>query len=163
MIVRGALLKLTVHWNNSLQTIDMQIVESKLTPVYSGGSCPSSLFKPHMTNDSNVVTEVFSVKSLQVQKLHLEPIPLKKYSYGDVEMILGQDMFHCLRPLEYFETHRKNTPIALRLPLGWALSGPSPSSSGLFPTCCEAVTRKETDSKLVDQIRSWYDIESYGA
>ena len=56
-------------------------------------------------------------------------------SYGDLEMILGQDMFQCIRPLEFLQTNRKNTPIADRLLLGWVLSGPLPSTWGLFSTC----------------------------
>ena len=78
-------------------------------------------------------------------------------------MIFRRDMFHCIRPLEYFETERKNTPIAIRLPLGWVLSGPLPSTLGLSLTCFNAVTQSETDSKLADQIRAWYDIEPYEA
>ena len=78
-------------------------------------------------------------------------------------MILGQDVFHAIRPLEYFETDQKDTPIAVRLPLGWVLSGPLPSTSGLFSICFKSVTESEEDSKLADQLRSWYDIESYGA
>ena len=94
---------------------------------------------------------------------HLEPITLKKYSFRDVELIHGQVVFHCIRPLEYFKTDRKNTPIAVRLPLGWVLSGPLPSTSGLISTCFMAVTQRETDSKLADQNCRWYDIESYWA
>ena len=41
-------------------------------------------------------------------------------------MILGKDVIHCIRRLECFETDRKNTPIAVRLPLGWVLNGPLP-------------------------------------
>ena len=48
--------------------------------------------------------------------------------------------------------------------MGWVLSGPLPSTSGLFSTCFKAVTtNKDTDSELAEQLRSWYDIESYGA
>ena len=78
-------------------------------------------------------------------------------------MILVQVMFHCICPLEYCENGRKNTPIAVRLPMGWVLSGPLPSTSGLFLSCFEVVTQREFDPKLADQLRSWYDIESYGA
>ena len=79
-------------------------------------------------------------------------------------MILGQDVFQFIRPLEYFDSDRKNTPVAVRLSLGWVLSGPLLSTSGLFSTCFKAVTtHKDTDSELAEQLRSWYDIESYGA
>ena len=44
------------------------------------------------------------------------------------------DMFHVIWPLEYFETDQKGTLIALRLPLGWVLSGLLPSTSRLVWT-----------------------------
>ena len=78
-------------------------------------------------------------------------------------MILGQDMFHVIQSLEYFETGGKGTPIAVRNPLGWVLSGPLPSTSRLFSTCFKAGTQIESDFNLADQVRSWYDIESNGA
>ena len=65
--------------------------------------------------------------------------------------------------LEYLEADRSNTPIAVRLPLGWVLSGPLPFTTGLFSTFFKAVTSSENDSILAEQLRSWYDIESYGA
>ena len=139
-------MKLTVHGINSRQTIDTQFVELRLTPVLSAGSCPSSVFKPYVRKNLNVGTEVVDVESLQVKCPHLEPIPLEKYSYGGVEgveTILGQDMFRCIHPLEYFDSDRKNTPIAVHVPLGWVLSGPSPSFLGLFSTCFKAVTQRK--------------------
>ena len=111
----------------------------------------------------HVGNDVIDVDQLKQQYPHLEPVALSKYSYGDVEMILGQDVFHSIRPLEYFEADRKNTPIAVRLPLGWVLSGPLPSTSGLVSTCFKAVTQSESDSKLADQLRSWYEMESFAA
>ena len=79
-------------------------------------------------------------------------------------MILGQDVFHSIRPLEYFESDLKDTPIAVRIPLGWVLSGPLPSTSGLVSTCFKTfVTQNESDSKLADQLRSWYELESFAA
>ena len=103
------------------------------------------------------------VNSLKILYLHLEPVLLKENSYGNGEMNLGQDVFHCIRPLQYFETDRKNTPKAVLLPLGWVSSGPLPSTLGVISTCFKAVTQRETDSDLVDQIRRWYDIESHWA
>ena len=78
-------------------------------------------------------------------------------------MILAQDVFHCIRLLEYFEADRPKTPIAVRSPLGWVLSGPLPCTTGLFSNCFKAVTNSENDSVRAEQLRSWYDIESYGA
>ena len=78
-------------------------------------------------------------------------------------MILGQEVFHSIRPLECFEPDRKHTPIAVRLPLGSVLSGPLASILGPLSTCFRAVTQSESDSKLADQLRSWYEKESFAA
>ena len=161
--VKGLPTKLTVHGINSQQVVDTQIVELKLTPVHSGGSCPTFDVKPYVRKNLHVGNDVIDVDQLKQQYPHLEPVALSKYSYGDVEMILGQDVFHSIRPLEYFESDQKNTPIAVRLPLGWVLSGPLPSTSGLVSTCFKAVTQCESDSRLADQLRSWYEMESFAA
>ena len=121
------------------------------------------MVKPYVRRDLNVGTEVNDVTPLKVLYPQLEPIPLKKYSYGDVEMILGQYFFLCIHPLEYSGNDRKITPIDVRLGLGWVFSGPLPSTLGFFSTIFKVVTQREIESQLVDQIRSWYDIESYGA
>ena len=112
----------------------------------------------------HVGNDIIDVDDLKQQYPHLEPNALRKYSYGDVEMILGQEVFHSIRPLEYFESDRKDTPIAVRIPLGWVLCGPLPSTSGLVSTCFKTVvTRNESDSKLADHLRSWNELESFAA
>ena len=79
-------------------------------------------------------------------------------------MTLGQSVFLFIRPLVYFESDSKNAPVAVHLSLGWVPSGPLPSTSGMFSTCFKAVTsNKDADSELGDQLRSWYEMESYGA
>ena len=76
-------------------------------------------------------------------------------------MILGQDVYHAIRPLEYFSVDEKRSPIAVRLPIGRVLSGPLPLSSCITSTCFKV--NIEHDNELVSQVKSWYDIESFGA
>ena len=161
--LKGLPTKLKVHGINSQQVIDTEIVELKLTPVHSGGSCYAFSVKPYVRKTLHVGNDVIDVDYLKTIYPHLEPIALKTYCYGDVEMILGQDVFHSIRPLEYFESDRKNSPIAVRILLGWVLSGPLPSTSGLVLTCFKAVIQSESDSQLADQLRSWYEMESFAA
>ena len=68
------------------------------------------------------------------------------YNYSDVEMI-------------YFQGRDENTPAALRMPIGWVLSGLLPS-----PICVRATTFKCNfeDVALADQVKKWYEQESYG-
>ena len=53
------------------------------------------------------------------------------YNYSDVEMILGQDVFRAIKPLEYYQGGNQNTPVAVRVPIGWVLSDPLPSPIGV--------------------------------
>ena len=76
-------------------------------------------------------------------------------------MILEQDVYHAIRPLEYFSADEKRSPVAVRLPIGWVLSSPLPSSSCLTSTCFKV--NIEHDNELASQVKSWYDIESFGA
>ena len=105
--LKGVPTKLTVHGINSQQVVDTEIVELKLTPVHSGGSCSAFNVKPYVRKTLHVGNDVIDVDSLKTIYPHLEPIALKTYSYADVEMILGQDVFHSIRPLEYFESDPK--------------------------------------------------------
>ena len=49
--------------------------------------------------------------------------------------------------------------MAVRLPVGWALSGQLPSSSGLLSTCFKCNAK---DVDIVSQVKAWYELESYG-
>ena len=142
---QATLLKLSVNGIISDQTTDTEIVELKWTQVNGSGSCLAFVVKPYVRKDLNFGTEVLDVELLQVQYPHIEPIPLKKYSCGDIEMILDQQMFQCIHPLKYFEIDRENTLIAVCLLLGGVLSGPRPSTSGLFSTYFKTLTQKEAD------------------
>ena len=74
-------------------------------------------------------------------------------------MILGQDVFHAIKPLEYFQGRNQNTPVAVRMPIGWVLSGPLPSPIGVRATTFKCNVE---DVALADQVKKWYELESYG-
>ena len=55
--VHGTPTKFTVHGINSNQVVDTQLVELKLTPVHSGGSCSPFIVKPYVREDLKVGTD----------------------------------------------------------------------------------------------------------
>ena len=116
---------------------------------------------PFVKGSLNVGSDIINVQALQVTYPHLAVLDPVTYSYKDIEMILGQDVYHAIRPLEYFSADEKRSPVALRSHIGWVLSGPLPSSSCLTSTCFKV--NIEFDNELASQIKSWYDIESFGA
>ena len=90
---------------------------------------------------------------------HLQSIKPIVYNHSDVEMMLGQDVFHAIKLLEYFQEGNQNTLVAVRMPIGWVLSGPLPSPIGVRPTTFKCNLE---DVALADQVKKWYDLESYG-
>ena len=116
---------------------------------------------PYARETLNVGSDIIDVKSMQEIYPHLAVLDPVRYSYAEIEMILGQDVYHAIRPLEYFSADEKCSPFAVRLPIGWVLSGPLPSNSSLVSTCFKA--NIEQDFELACQVKSWYHMESYGA
>ena len=104
---------------------------------------------------------MINIEALQETYPHLAVLDPVIYCYGNIEMILGQDVYHAISPLEYFAADEKCSPFVVRLPIGCVLSGPLPSSSGLVSNCFKA--NMEQDFELTSQVKSWYDMESYGA
>ena len=120
------------------------MVELKLTPVHSGGSCSSFTVKPYVRDQLTIGNDVIDVDEFKTCYPHLELIALSKNSYTDVKMVLGQDVFNAIQPLEYFESDRRINPVAVRLPLSWVLSGPLPSTTGLFRHASKLLPNKST-------------------
>ena len=86
-------------------------------------------------------------------------MPSLTYQYSDVEMIWGQDCFHANRPLETQGDKSRKSPFAVRLSIGWVLSGHLPSSLGFSSHCFKSSVE---DNSLIEQVKSWYELESYG-
>ena len=158
--LKGTPLKLTVNGINTQETITTESVQVTVQPIGEDTCSPFDLL-PYVKTNLRVGSDIIDNTAIQEKYPHLSVLPNKTYDYANVEMILGQDAYHAIRPIEYFETESKSSPVAVRLPLGWVLSGPLPYSSGLVSTCFKAVAKQ--DSELATQIKSWYDMESYGA
>ena len=83
---------------------------------------PSTLF---VKESLNVGSDITNVQALQETYPHLATLDPVTYSYKDIEMIPGQDVYHAIRPLEYFPANEKRLPVAVCLPIGWVLRGPT--------------------------------------
>ena len=62
-------------------------------------------------------------------------------------MTLGQDVFHAIKALEYFQGGNQKTPDAVRMLIVWV------------PTTSKA---NYDDVALADHVKKWYELESYG-
>ena len=105
-------------------------------------------------------SELINIADLQNKYPQLAPIKLTQYTYEDVEVIIGQDYYHAVRPIEFILGDDKNSLCSVRLPIGWVISGPLPPSVVSTSSCFKCVVE---DSSLTDQIKSQYELKSYGA
>ena len=158
--LHGKALKLTVKGVNTDEVVDTRIVEVTVKPREHQDFEPFTI-NPFVKESLNVGSDIINVQALQETYPHLAVLDPVTYSYKDIEMILGQDVYHAIRPLKYFSADEKRSPVAVCLSIGWVLSGPLPSSSCLSSTCFKV--NIEHDKELASQVKAWYDIESFGA
>ena len=69
--------------------------------------------RPYVRETLNVGSNIIDVKSMQETYPHLAALDPVRYSYGNIEMILGQDVYYAIRPLEYFAAGVKCSPFAI--------------------------------------------------
>ena len=153
----GRKIDLTVNGANCSEDITSEQVDlnvsSEFDPDISFTVCA------YVKNNIYIGSDIINVRRLQEKYSHLEPIDSVEFRYADVEMILGQDVYEYICPLEYCQDKSQKSPFAVRLPIGWVLSGPLPASTGLISTCLHCNIK---DVSLVEQVKFWYELESYG-
>ena len=157
--LHGKALKLIVKGINTEEVVDTRIVGVTVKPREHQDFEPFTI-NPFVKKSLNVGSDIINVQALQETYPHLAVLDPVAYSCEDIEMILWQVVYHAIRPLEYFSANEKRSPVAVRLPIGWVLSGPLPSSSCLISTGFKV--NIEHDNELAIQVKSWYDIESFG-
>ena len=110
-----------------------------------------------MKTDLNLGSDTMKVSELK--NSHLAPLPSLTKQHSDLKFNLGHDCFHAIRPLKIHGDNSRNSSFAVRLPIGWVLSGPLPSSL-VLPCHCFKCTVE--DNSLIEQDKNWYELESYG-
>ena len=140
--LHGKALKLTVKCFNTEEVVDTRIVEVTVKPKEHQDFEPFTI-NPFVKESLNVGSDINNVQALQETYPHLAVLDPVTYSYKDIEMILGQDVYHAIRRLENFSANEKRLPVAVRLPIGWVLSGPLTFSSCLTSTCFKVNTEND--------------------
>ena len=149
--LHGKAQKLSVKGINTEEVVDTRVAEITVKPKEYQDFEPFTL-NPFVKESLNVGSDIINVQALREAYPHLAVLDPVTYSYKDIEMILGQDVYHAIRPLEYFSADEKRSPVAVRLPIGWVLSGPLPSSSCLTSTCFKV--NIEHDNELASKVKS---------
>ena len=126
--LHGKALKLTVKCIYTEEVVDTRIVEVTVKQREHQDFEPFTI-NPFVKESLNVGSDINNVQALQETYPQLAVLDPVTYSYKDIEMILGQDVYHAIRRLENFSADEKRLSVAVRLPIGWVLSGPLPTST----------------------------------
>ena len=119
--LQGTALKLTVKVITKEELIDTEVVQLTVT-AHKDQDFEAFTVRPCVRETLNVGSDIFDVKSMQGTYSHLAVLDPVNYSYGNIELKLGQDVYHAIRPLKYFAADEKCSPFPVRLPIGWVSS-----------------------------------------
>ena len=98
------------------ELIDTRLIQLTVTP-HKDQDFEAFTVRPYMRETLNVGSDIIDVISMRVTYPNLAVLDPIKYSYGNIEMILGQDICHAIHPLEFFAADKNCSPFAVRLPI----------------------------------------------
>ena len=105
---QGTALKLFVKGINTEENIDKKVVQLTVTP-HKDQDFESFTLRPYVRETLNVGPDIIDVKSMEEIHPHLAVLDPVRYSYGAIEMILGQYVYNA---------NEKCSPFAVRLLIG---------------------------------------------
>ena len=155
----GTHVNLTINGFNSTSLMKTHQVSFQVSAETNNSEFSFS-FRANVKDHNRIGSDRISIPELQEKYLQLAPIKPIRYKYEEDEIIVGQDFHHAIRPVEYLLGEDSISPCAVRLPIGWVSSGPLPPSFKSNSSCFKCVIE---DMSLADKIKTWYELESYGA
>ena len=85
---------------------------------------------------------------------HLRSLPNHSYNLNEVQNS-GQDCYDIHHQLEFKKSDDRTAPCAVKLKIGWALSGLLPAKQA-----ATLAQQQLSEDKLASQLSKWWDIES---
>ena len=145
----GETISLNVTGNNVTQSTSFQAVQVTIGPVNSLKSKGKQLTVNSQKN-LEIDRSVYNVHEMKQKSPYLKCVGFKEIDLKKVTIILGQNAYELIRPLEY-KSGGENKPWAVKLPLSeFRLSG----------AACHVANKDEV--KLAEIVKKWWDMESYG-
>ena len=93
-------LKLTVKGTNTEEVVDTKLVELIVSPRDKQAFEPFKV-SPYEKEDLNVGADIINIKALPETYPHLAVLDPVTFCCGNIEKILGQDVYHAIRLLDY--------------------------------------------------------------
>ncbi|XP_022795007.1 uncharacterized protein LOC111333648 [Stylophora pistillata] len=119
---------------------------------------PAMVHGAWVINKLNIPSFKLSKKRTVEQWNHLSDVDLPELQGGDVMILIGADMAHLLIHLEVRQG-RRDEPIAVKTPLGWALFGNV--NQGHCETISANFLASDRETMLQHQIERFWEIDSY--
>ena len=143
---------------HGLSDMKTEVVTANVGPSETETNGDTLTFCSHP--NLNVGDKKYDFKTLKQEYDYLSDLPDIEISMKDVKVILGQDAYHLIRPLEY-KSGEKSQPWAVKTALGWTVSGalPKKETSHLSVSCNLSVA----SDPLSDQMKKWWDMETYSS
>ena len=150
----------SLSWVDKTSADQLNLQGGKRGLTVSGTNGTMAIHQNIVNGDS-----FYDVQRMQNQYPQLTKVPSNNFNLKGVKVILAcqrTDCFSLTRPLEY---HRFETgePCAVRCSLGLTVSGPFPKKIVFSLTSYLSSVHQSPDFDLNEQIRTWWDNESYGS
>ena len=144
-----------IHGQSDIKT---EIITARIGPSETETAGEELTFCSHP--NLNEGDKSYDFREMKETYAYLNNLPDIKVSMADVKVILGQDAYHLIRPLEY-KSGEKNEPWAVKTSLGWTVSGALPKTER---NCMAASCNLSVFSDpLADQMKKWWDMETYAS
>ena len=104
--------------------------------------------------------KIYNYQELKLAYPHFSVLSEETLKLNVVKMILGQNCYHIHRPEEY-KSCTNDKPWAVKTKLGWTLCGPLPQQEAV--QMAASVVTACGDVVMAEQIKIWWDIESYAS
>ena len=143
---------------HGLSEMKTEFVTARIGPSEADTAGEELAFCSHP--NLNVGDKIYDFTKMKENYVYLNNLPDIKVSMADVKVILGQDAYHLIRPLEY-KTGGRDEPWAVKTSLGWTVSGALPKKE----TKCMAASCNFSVSSdpLADQMKKWWEMETYAS
>ena len=105
-------LRLLVCGINTQQTNNTLVTDVTVKPV-AENTCESFQVSPYIRENLNIGSDIVDVPQLQETYPYLSVLEPVQYSYSNIEMILGQDVYHAIRQIEFLVSELKWAPVAV--------------------------------------------------
>ena len=156
--LRGEPVSLNVTGIHGTQITTCRAVQATIGPA----NCmqdKGKLLTIHSQKNLEIGTSVYNVQEMKEKYPYLKCVGFKQIDLKKVAIILGQNAYELIRPVEY-KNGGENKPWAIKLPLGWTVSGPVPINQLKLSAACHVANND--DMKLAEVVKKWWDMESYG-